>query len=166
MKKILFLSLLSLCILVSSNSAEAYSASNQKAVRLSPEFSLFTITYTSKFLNRDAYLPVAAERGLDNENRKPIVGFELITDGGLRIKDGTAYAIVLSSASVKEKMYFTEENEAGSYTLVVLYKHAADRNDTALQITSLPFIFEKDDKRTSTKLNEHELVDYRTEALN
>lgn len=165
MKKILFLCILSFCFLISENNVEAYSTTNQSATRLNDEYTLFTITYTSNFLNREAYLPIAAQRGLDNENRDPVVGFELITDGGLRIKDGTTDAIVLSKATIKENKYFTKQNETGTYTLVVLYKNPEKRKDTAVQITSLPFIFEKNHERTTTKLNTHELVNYRTEAI-
>jgi hypothetical protein len=166
MKKILFLSVLSLSFLIFGNNVEAYGSTKQTAVRLNDEYSLFTITYTSNFLNRNAYLPIAAERGLSNENLNPVVGFELITDSGLRIKDGTTNAIVLSEANIKEDKYFTKQNEPGTYILVVLYKNPERKSDTALQITSLPFVFEKNNKRTTTKLNPHELVNYRTEAIN
>lgn len=167
MKNIFTFSLFALTAFLFFNpgTSEAYLSTAQSAVRLTPEYSLFTVTYRFGFLNRDTYLPVLAVRGLENGDSKPVVGYEIVTNEGLRVQHGTTTAIVLGNTQIKGNQYFLPAKKNGDFTLLVLYKHDANRSNIAAQVTSLPFVFETNGAKTGTFLHESELKDYKTPAL-
>ncbi len=147
------------------NTTEAYLSTTQSAVRLTPEYSLFTITYRFGFLNRDTYLPVIAVRGLENGDTRPVVGYEIVTNDGLRVQHGTTTAIVLGNTQIKGNQYFLPAKKNGEFTLLVIYQHEPNRSNIAAQVTSLPFIFETNNGKVGTFLHPHELKGYKTPTL-
>jgi len=167
MKNIFILGVLTLtAILAQPADTLAYTAKTGSAVRLSPEYSLFTINYNVEANDKDTFLPIGSFRGSELKDKQALMGYEVVNSDGLRIKDGETAGLVLSKQPVKDNQYFTEAGEKGEFTLVVLYKHEATKKDFGLKLTAFPIIFEKNMRQYYTSLHEHELTSFKTKIMN
>lgn len=168
MKNIFTFSVFALAAILFLNphTTEAYLSTAQNAARVTPEYSIFTITYDFQFLNRDTYLPVIAKRGIENGNTDMVLGYDIVTESGLRVQHGTTTAIVLGNVPFKNGEYYLPAKYPGKFTLLVVYEHEKNRGNIAAQVTSLPFIFKsKGNVLETTFLHEHELEGYKTPTL-
>jgi hypothetical protein len=131
--KYMFLGLLIVGQITLATPAAAYKVTATKATAVAPDTTLFTITYTMGFLNRDTLVPLIA-----NSNLKRDVSFSVIDATGTAVTTGKNAGMVLSTAPIKDAHYVVPRGTVGTFTLMVLHKNA-DTAPKALAVTDLPF---------------------------
>ncbi len=152
-------------MLVLPQSSSAYEATEQTAVRINENTVLYTITYKFGFLNRETYMPIGVERGLENGSSSSCVGYDILNQGQI-YKDGKVNALVLSNIKIKDNQYYLPEGKAGYFTLVALVTVPNDgmvaKENLNLKINHLPFTMVKTEsnKKTEVYLNADELKGY------
>lgn len=139
----------------------AYKTTSQSARSYGETTALFTITYRFGFLNRELYMPVQASRGLTTA--RDAVGYELMA-GATTSALGSVNAMVLSTAEIKDGMYYLPEGKAADFTFVGVLTLPAGANvaDYKAQLTALPFVMVDNGQRIKAQLNPSELQYYKT----
>lgn len=154
-------------VLVLPQGASAYETTNQTALRISDNTTLYTITYKFGFLNRETHMPIGVVRGLENSSSSSYVGYDILNQDQV-YKEGKVNALVLSSTKIKDNQYYLPEGKAGYFTLVALVtvpnESLVKEEDLSLKINHLPFTMVKTEsgKKTKVYLSENELKDYAT----
>ncbi len=144
--------------------SQAYLTTAQSAKRFSDTTALFTVTYRFGFLNREAYLPISAVRNLAFSTTSDAVGYTLLDGAATNTPVGTMNGLVLSSAEIRDGMYYLPAGKAADFTLVAALTTGTTTKeaDYALTISSLPFYMIDDRTKTRGRLNPSELQYYTT----
>ncbi len=139
----------------------AYKTTSQSARQYSDTTALYTITYRFGFLNRELYIPISAVRGA--MPTRDAVSYELMT-GSTTSNLGTMSALVVSTAEIKNGMYYLPAGKAADFTFVVALTMPARTKvaDYKTQMTALPFIMVDKGKKINAQLNPSELQYYVT----
>lgn len=159
-----FLAAFALCASLPSH-ASAYFTTKQTAAAVTPSTALYSIEYEFGLKDNDIYMPIVAERGLDNGSDARTLGYTIREDGIEEVKHGQAVAAVFANAPIVDGMYKLEKGKVHTMTLVAVYKAGADtqENEYALQVDELPYYVAKaDGTQTYLKLNPSELQYYMT----
>lgn len=146
--------------------SQAYFTTTQSATKLNDETVLFTVTYKFGFLNRELYMPIVTERGLQATSTKFSVGYDLMSEDDEVLDIGSSAAVVLSGdedIQIKDGRYYLPQGRSAEFTFVALVTTpAGESSDASLLITHLPFITINDGKALDQHLNPSELQYYRT----
>lgn len=145
--------------------ASAYFTTKQTAVAVTPSTALYSIEYAFGLEDKDIYMPIIAERGLDHGSDEKKLGYTLREDGIEEIKHGKSVAVVFANAPIVDGMYKLEKGKAHTMTLVVVYTAGAQtqENEYAVQVDELPYyIASEDGTMQYLKLNPSELQYYIT----
>jgi len=126
-------------ILLAQNphSVAAFDVGTTSAQRLTPEYTLFTISYRFGFLNRELFMPIHTER--NPSGRGTSVGYTIRTANGTPYTSGETAAIVLASSSLREHRYYTPPGRNTDFTLAVIVKDSSLPAGSYLTIDQLPF---------------------------
>lgn len=155
----LFIILLSL-----PQSSSAYEVTERSVVPISDNAVLLAVTYKFGFLNRETYMPIGAERGL-NSTSSAYVGYDILNQGKV-YKDGLVNGLVLSGTKIKDNQYYLLEGKAGYFIMVALVTlpegSMISKEDLSLRINHLPFTMVKVKTGAKSKvyLSEEELKDF------
>ncbi len=162
----LVLGLFVFSFLITPAASEAYFSTAQSATKITVDTTLFTITYKFGFLNRELYMPIVTERGLQATSTKFSVGYDLLSEDDETLNAGSATAIVLSGdkdIEIKNGRYYLPQGKSAEFTFVALVNTPANETaDASLLVTHLPFIMVKEDEEIAARLNPSELQYYRT----
>ena len=152
-------------ILATRLTSYAYETTGQSVTKINDNYALFTIDYTFGFLNREAYVPIAASRG--KSANKSDLEYEILgKDGHTVTNAGIVTALVLSRTKIKNDKYYLGQGDTGTFTLVGLMRlDGASGNNPALKITDIPLILVKNKRTTLTTFPAASFVNYRTEPL-
>lgn len=147
--------------------SSAYETTEQTATLINKNTILYTITYHFGFLNRETYLSIGAERGIENASSTGLVRFDILDNGKVSL-EGEVKAMVLSKAKIKNNLYYLPKGKAGDFKLVAILTlpDNVNLNNKKLKINQLPVIL-VDEKNKSTKFNleEDELKFYLTPTI-
>lgn len=141
--------------------AEAYEVTDTSATRLTPEYSLFTITYRFGFLNRESLIPMDAVRGGSRGDTS--VGFALTGANGTTTAH-LAQAVVLSKAELRGREYYIPRGKNADFTLVAIVK-TQDVSALGAAVTRLPFTLIDDRVSLRAGVTGKDLATYKTELL-
>ena len=164
MKRSIFF-LFALLIIVMPQTGEAYLATKATSIRLNDQTLMFMLTYSFGHDELSYRMPIIATR--NGDDRSDGLGYT-ISNGSLRTSGGETLAIVLSNAKVEDGMYVVPKGESREFTLLTFFtvpETAATSSDFSVGVESLPFMYNKDGTYRESQLNEGELVDYRTPAI-
>lgn len=146
--------------------SEAYFTTMQNATKITENTTLFTVTYKFGFLNRELYMPIVTERGLQATSTKFSVGYDLVTEDDEVLNVGSTTAIVLSGdedIEIKNGRYYLPQGKSAEFTFVALVTTpTGETAEASLLVTHLPFIMMKGDEEIAARLNPSELQYYRT----
>ncbi len=146
--------------------ADAYMTTKQSARVLNDTTALFTITYRFGFLNRELYIPVSANR-IASTTARDSVGYTFVDRHQNTLMTGSTTALVLSTAAIKDGMYYLPQGKSADFTLVALLTvpKGMTPEKYALQVTSLPFDMIVEGKTVKGQLNPSELQYYVTPTV-
>ena len=146
-------------------SAAAYDVSTTSAYSINGESTLYKVTFEWGFSGRDVLIPVLATRGLGATEATSTLGFELLTETGLRTKDGLSTAIVLTDAPIENGYYRLKSGETKTFTVLGVYQHERSTGKYAFAVSALPFVIERGEDKSTTALNQRELSGFVTKAI-
>jgi hypothetical protein len=152
-------------ISVGMANAAAYDVSTTNAYRITGESTIYQVKFEWGFSGRDVLIPVFATRGLGVADAKDTLGFELLTENGLRTDKGLSAAIVLTDAPIENGYYRLKSGETKTFTVLGVYQHERNTGKYAFVVSALPFVIEKGDSKVNTTLNTRELSEFVTEAI-
>lgn len=151
---------------VTSASAAAYEASAGNGYRITEESALYQVTFEWGFTGRDVLIPVFATRGLGATEATSTLGYEFITENGLRTKDGLGAALVLADAPIENGYYRLKSGEIKTFTVLGIFTHEPSiTSKYAFAVSGLPFIIEKGGSQSHTALNARELTGFVTNPI-
>lgn len=162
MKKIIFFAFVALILSITTPTAEAYHTTAQNAFTVNGRTGVYTITFVLGHQKHDVYVPVSAFSD-NTANDSTHLSYALKDTNG-NSSTGSNVGIVLSSLKIQNGMYRISKGTGATFTLLVLYtpQNAEMNTSRALQVTNLPFNF---DKAEQLKLNPSELEYYVTPSL-
>lgn len=152
-------------VLGGATHAFAYESGLKTAQKLSPIHQLYSISFTWGFEDRDLLIPVLAKRGLAYDEASTTVGYELESEGGLRVKTGTTTAFVIANLPIENGFYRLAAGETATFRLLALHEAASSTQKLKLKASALPFNLETKGKVSKTYLHPHELTKYVTDAI-
>ncbi len=162
----LVLGLFVFSFLITPAAAEAYFTTAQSATKITADTTLFTVTYKFGFLNRELYMPIVTERGLQATSTKFSVGYDLLSEDDEVLNIGSMAAIVLADdedIQIKNGQYYLPQGKSAEFTFIALVTTpAGETTDASLLITHLPFIMVKAGEEVPARLNPSEMQYYRT----
>lgn len=139
---------------------EAYEVKEVSATRLTPEYSLFTVTYEFGFLNREALIPMDATR---DGNYHTSVGYTLVGANGTTTLH-SVQAVVVSDAELRDRDYYLPKGRNSDFTLVAIVK-TEDVSALGLAITKLPFVLIDGRMSVAASVTTNNLGPYKTPLL-
>ncbi len=163
--KIYLVILLAFFSLFSTTGAEAYVSGAKSAEKLNDTYRLYSVDFSWSFAENDLLIPVLATRGLPSTTDKASLGFNLLSENGLRVKTGTSTAFVVANLPIEKGYYRLKAGEVGKFKLLTLHESASSTQPLKLQVSALPFKFNKNNKETKTYLHTSELKGYVTTAI-
>ena len=147
--------------------SHAYESTQKTAIRLNDHTLLFFITYEFGHKQYDYRMPIAAVRG-DGAGEKAL-GFDIVTNAGLRTPVGKTKSIVLSRAKVENGMYVVPKGNKAEFTLVTVFGlpagYSASSTAFGVQVNSLPFELGSNGVFTHNGLTASELSLFKTMAV-
>jgi hypothetical protein len=143
--------------------SHAFDVGTTTATRLTPEYTLFTISYQFGFLNRELLMPYRTER--NPSGRGSTVGYTIRTKDGAPYTTGEAAAIVLAKAPLIEHRYFTPTGRNTDFTLAVLVDDATLPSGSYLTIDRLPFTLKDGALTVEAAVGTEERAAYRSIPL-
>lgn len=140
---------------------QAYFTTGTNQFSLDGNVGVFTIDYRFGHEKHNLTMPLHAVRGTTED--ATALTYEVLDEDGNPGK-GTAYAVVLSEAPLKEGVYETPKGFAQTFRLLVLYTRDATEGNKAFRVavTHLPFAFTG---VQNLSLNTSELRKYTTTPL-
>lgn len=159
---ITFLGIIAAGMLYLPGHAAAYNTTNQSATALTDNIGLFTIEFQLGTQKYDTYVPIFAKRDLPHDSNAGLLGYEFLTNSEEPTTVGESAAIVLSSAPIKDGMYYLPAGSGAVLTLITFLNvpEEVPEQDVALHVTELPFYF--GDDQQPQRLNVSELKRYIT----
>ncbi len=134
------LALAFLFILFPSQS-QAYGVTDRHITKLSPNLTMYTLTFEFGFLNADMWMPIASSKTVKEGN--------------------TTASLVLSTAPIQEEKYFVPMKENGQFTLLVLEQHAVGKSKGSITVDKLPVVIQKKNEEKQIKtFTKEELKDF------
>jgi hypothetical protein len=156
------IALLFVAVLIIPQTSHAYGLERGTAVRLNDHMLLYLISFEFGHKKYDYRVPITAVRGASEGS----VGYDIVTDTGLRTSVGKTSAVVLSSAKVKDGMYVVPKRTKATFTLVTVLNlpkgYTASSTAFATRVNSLPFELGKDGSFNKNGLSEGELAPFMT----
>ncbi len=110
----------------------AYRVTDTNVVEINQTTSLYTISFTMGFLNRDTLVPIAANSTYNRD-----ISFQFL-DKNDKVLDITSHGILLSDAVIKDNQYYIPAGKTASFTLITLPIDNSNKQKS-LNITELPF---------------------------
>lgn len=111
--------------------------------KLSPNYSLVTLSFSENFINRDVVAPILASHKVRSFS-------PLTAKYDLDMSDTTVVtnSIILSPSPINKLGYSTLAGQKQDYLLVLIVKHASDFDSRKLdpKLKELPVFFTEDDK--------------------
>ncbi len=150
-------------LFVLPSSTSAFEVTDTSAVRLTPNHTLLTVTYQFGFLNRELYMPIFAHR--TSERRGTSVGYTITNRDGDVITSGSAAAIVLGDAEIRNREYYVPKGRNGNFTLTALVYTPSITEDFKLTVTRLPFRLIDGDISVSAAVTAEQLAGYQTDLI-
>jgi hypothetical protein len=144
--------------------SSAYEVVEKNAVSINENTVLLAVTYKFGFLNRETYMSIGAERGL-NSSSSAYVGYDILNQGKV-YKDGQVNSLVLSGTKIRDGQYYLPEGKAGYFIMVALVTlpqgNEVSKEDLSLKINHLPFtmVKVKTGEKSKVYLSEEELKDF------
>jgi hypothetical protein len=150
-------------LMLTAAPADAYFTTKQSARAFNDTTALYTITYRFGFLNREVYIPVSTERATSSTARDRI-GYTIVDSHKTTLTTGSTSALVLSTAAIKDGMYYLPQGQSADFTLAALLTipKGMSPQKYALQASALPFDMIVDGKTVKGQLNPSELQYYVT----
>lgn len=142
-------------------SAYGYKTTEQKAVALDENTTLYTISFEFGHEKYAVGIPSAATFGATSSDT---IQYAFIDTEGTTLENPDAYAFVVSKTSLASSfLYETKPGWGGQFTLAVILNKPAQTPDARyrLHVTHLPFFF---DQTRQLQLNPSELQYYVTPA--
>lgn len=169
MKKIFLLVLFAfLAVSFFPQSSSAYLATGEKAVKLSDDTFLFTITSRFSYMHYAVHMPILAVREGEYGKAFPNVGYAFYTEDGALYTEGKASAIVLSDVGMVGSEYVTGVSKAGLFTLVAIVKvpkGTTNAKSLHMRTTTQPFTLTREGETIPSQLDEKQLNTYKTSAV-
>jgi hypothetical protein len=151
-----------LMVLIIPQSSYAYGFEHGTAVRVNDHTLLYLVSFSFGHNKYDFRVPVTAVRGSGEE----AVGYDIVTDTGLRTSVGNTSAVVLSKAKVKDGMYMVPKRTKATFTLVTVLNipkgYTASSTVFATRINSLPFELGSNGAYNKNALSQGELSPFMT----
>ena len=139
------------------STVSAYYTTSQKSIALPNGETLFLIDYVFGHDTHDMYMPILVTDS--KEQTTNAVHYE-VRDADDHIATGTTRGIVVSDAAVtSDALYKIEKGSTKKFTLAIFFKPQQSAKKYHLQVTQLPFNF---DRTQQLGLNQFELAHYRT----
>jgi len=146
----------------------AYFTTSQAATAINSTVAMYTISYAFGREDEDIYMPIMTQRTATLAEDSQKVGYSFTENGNQIRENGTAVALVLSSAPVVNGMYKIEKGTVKSMVLFALLVTEPNQHeaDYALQVTHLPFYIDRGDGHLEAHhLNVTELQYYVTKEV-
>lgn len=144
--------------------SEAYFTTEQSVTTINEQTAIYAITYKFGFENREVYMPIFAQRGIQAGEDRILAGYDLLSNGE-KTEAGFANGIILTkdaNVQVKDGRYYLPAGQAASFTLYVI---AAPTVGHSLLMTNLPFEMIKGGAHIPAYLNPSELQYYQTPEI-
>lgn len=161
----LFSVILLLAFFSFGQSAEAYLSGTKSAEVLNDSYRLYSVGFNWGFAERDLFIPVLAQRGLQVDTTAVALGYEIENESGLRVKHGTTTALVIADLPIENGYYRLKAGDVGKFRLLALHEVASSTQPLRLQVSALPFKFDTKGKITTSYLQPSELKTYVTNAI-
>ncbi|MCA9362864.1 hypothetical protein KC851_00920, partial [Candidatus Kaiserbacteria bacterium] len=148
--------------------SHGYWTTSQHAIKIGDNNVLYLVQYKFGLNSQSVDLPIGAVRTMATGSiTSPYVNYGFVEDGETIYTGGTAAALVISDAEIKNNQYHLKAGQSGTFTLLTLLtltpEELVDNPDLALQVTHLPFIRTTDTGNVYTdQLNISELSNYVT----
>ncbi len=145
----------------------AYTSSDQTTTRLTPLTGLYTVTYSFGHGSRDLYLPIGTERDLAYGDSSDRLGYSVTDGAGGTTDAASTAALVFSDATIENGQYLVPAGTRSTFTFVAFVRTPAEAaaTDYGIKVNHLPFTMVVDGNSTDQQLNQVELREYQTAAI-
>ncbi|MEX0918240.1 MAG: hypothetical protein WDZ93_03720 [Candidatus Paceibacterota bacterium] len=164
-RSILFFALIIIVGVLVSETASAYTTTEQRVQKINETTAIFFIDFAFGHENYDLYIPILTKRGQEHGTKAKTLGFEILEDREEPTDRGNVQALVLGKTKIENGMYKVPKGYKAPFTLAVVYTtdKALIEGDYVVQVTDLPFY--RGDDMEYMHLNPSELQYYVTPEI-
>ncbi len=118
--------------------AEAYEVVETKAMRVTDNHVIFTVSFKMGFLNRTLLLPMLTHNDPKLSNKE--INFE-IRDSADKVSHFKTHSVILATKStIKDKVHYLPEKKNDIFTFLTIAEIPKSEMNYHLVITRLPFL--------------------------